>query len=107
MRPGTLWVLKGDMVKDEWARDEKKYKQHDLPYIVPVIFRMTGLDVMDKGTPAIYMGETRVEERDDTARGGTVRLLRGVFLIGGVRYMTFNMNEFEPASVKSIDSVVQ
>jgi hypothetical protein len=48
------------------------------------------------GTPAIYMGTVRVEE--ESRSGNLTRVLRHSFLIGGRRFITYDIGKcFYPA----------
>jgi len=85
--PGTLFTLVRPM-----AQEKNPYvKPGPHPYVMeswyPEAYPVNSL--------AIYAGTVRVEE---TKGGNTFRAPRHSFIIGGVRYLTTNLNNFVPVS---------
>jgi hypothetical protein len=106
LTPGSLWFIGEDMMQDAAWTDPGRWHQHDLPYLVSAAYAVGSSGIVKKGTPAIYVGDTRVEEHDGTTRAGTVRYLRAVFLVGQKRYIVSNLDALVPAGAKPGSDVV-
>ena len=88
--PGSLWTLEQDATTLQF---DSRTEPPPLPYLT-ASWRYNAHLTAPRGTMAVYMGTTRVEE---LGRGGSpVRVLRHTFLIGGSKYMTINLNLFIP-----------
>lgn len=84
--PGTLFCLLRPMA----AENNPYVKPSQYPYIQESWYT----DSYPANSLAIYAGTVRVEE----SKGGSVfRTPRHSFIIGGVRYLTINLNLFKPA----------
>lgn len=89
--PGTLWrvavPLRKEVISDHW-------QNHEFPYLHALAGPWDDGATFPKDTVAIYFGEVRVEEsmRD----GKVIRVHRHGFLIGGSRFITKNLVDFEP-----------
>jgi hypothetical protein len=102
MVPGSLWVMNQEMMQDAAWTDGRRWTQHELPYLISASMAVgLAAGILKKGTPAVYMGDVRVEEHDGATRMGTVRLLRAVLLVGSSRYIVSDMNVFDPACAKA------
>lgn len=94
--PGGLFVTTVALLPDE--RYARGYERHEFLYLYhdPYAWQYgTSGMVYQPGTLAIYAGQHRVEE---TGRAGDkMRIPRHTFVLGGVRYLTANLNNFKPA----------
>lgn len=92
MHQGALWFTHCRLSEDK-RYVNAGYMPHEFPYIAYSAF---GNPMFPPGTPAIYMGTVRVEE--ESRNGNLTRVLRHSFLIGGKRYITYDIGKcFYPA----------
>ena len=85
LEPGMLFLLTRPM-----AVEKNPYVK---PGLHPYIQETWGLEAYPANSLAIYAGMVRVEE----SKGGSMfRAPRHSFIIGGVRYLTTNLNLFTP-----------
>lgn len=92
MEIGALWFTHCRLSEDKrWVN--AGYMPHEFPYIAYSAFDKP---MFPPGTPAIYMGAVRVEE--ESRNGNLTRVLRHSFLIGGRRFLTYDIGKcFYPA----------
>ena len=89
--PGSLWTLGTNVT---FLQFDRRTSPPPLPYLIRA--RYHGVEAGFKaGTVAIYCGTTRVEEGGRS--GQIVRILRHTFIIDGGRYMSTDLNMFDPA----------
>jgi hypothetical protein len=95
---GALFALQKDL---EVVKPMRGYKPPPYPYVQESWYNyqsaaQLGISVLSRGSLAIYSGTVRVEE---TSRAGlNIRSLRHAFIIGGLKYITLNLNNFLPVS---------
>lgn len=93
--PGQLFRL---AVALEVIPPDFRWQPSPVPYVVESLYSaprpyLTGY--LTKGSLAVFVGHTRVEEMDGTQ----VRsLLKATFFIGSGKYLATNLNHFEPVS---------
>lgn len=92
MEVGALWFTHCRLSEDKrWVN--AGYLPHEFPYIAYSAFDKP---MFPPQTPAIYMGTVRVEE--ESRNGNLTRVLRHSFLIGGRRFLTYDIGKcFYPA----------
>lgn len=88
MYPGALWLAQC------WLSEDKRfvsagYTPHEFPYVAYPAFNAPRFP---PGTPAIYTGTVRVEEV--SKNGNLTRVLRHSFIIGGKRFITYDIGKY-------------
>ena len=86
LEPGTLFFLVRPV-----AQEKNPYAK---PGPHPYILESWWPEAYPVNSVAVYAGTVRVEEAKGSS---TFRTLRHSFIIGGVRYLTRNLNLFKPA----------
>ena len=90
--PGALWSTVQAIAPNPRDYYGKNVKQHELSYVNQWY---SGTSAFPAGAVAIYAGTVRVSE-EDRGKRTLVSIQRHTFIIGGVRYMTTNLNLFRP-----------
>jgi hypothetical protein len=90
---GAMWRLCKDISPVHASSYGRNVAEHELHYVVASAWSDTQKRIA-KDSIAIYTGTTRVTEISQSH--GTVSVLRHTFLVNCVRYMTINLNLFEP-----------
>jgi hypothetical protein len=91
--PGALFVTTNILRPDE--RYNVGYEKHPHAYLHADPYSWGTSVTYPVGTVAVYAGQVRVEEAD--RRGDKMRVPRHSFIVGGVQYITTNLNDFKPA----------
>jgi hypothetical protein len=92
---GALWRVAeagGLRIMDDY---DGHCDPHELRYLAKGS-RYAQHTTIPHGTLAIYMGIVRVDEENH--RGGGVRVPRHCFLVDGVRYITYDLNDYAPVA---------
>lgn len=95
-KPGMLWRT----LSQTWRRDvydPSYYAQHELPYLTRAFYDVADPGIIPIGTPAVYLGLTRVEEESRT--GQRLSIPRHTFLIGSQRWLVADLNLLAPISI--------
>jgi hypothetical protein len=95
---GSMWYITRELARDD-SYHSTMYEQHPYPYLTLArgwMWRSPNIRYENAGmpgTPAIYLGTVRVEERDPR----TTRLLsipRHSFMVSGMRWLTRTLDYF-------------
>lgn len=94
-KPGMLWQT----VSHTWRMNMYSatyYTQHELPYLAMAYYAGDDPGIIPIGTPAVYLGLTRVDEESRT--GHRLSIPRHTFLIGSQRWLVADLNLLTPIS---------
>lgn len=95
-KPGMLWRT----LSQTWRMntyDPSYYMQHEIPYLTQAFYAGTNHGIIPIGTPAVYLGLTRVDEESRT--GQRLSIPRHTFLIGTQRWLVADLNLLAPFSI--------
>lgn len=95
LKPGMLWETTQALLPNPPNYYGQNIKQHELSYVNST-WSLAPTSIQP-GTMAIYAGTVRVSE-EDRAKHTLISINRHTFIIGGIRYMTTNLNLFRPVS---------
>jgi hypothetical protein len=93
--PGGLFLTANKLLVDE-RYDVKRYARHDFSYVYHDPYAWTPSRSYPVGSIAVYVGQVRVDEQSRT--GEHIRPTRHSFIVGGIRYLTANLNDFVPVT---------
>lgn len=92
LMPGSLWRVQHPI---QALVPSRQLLSHELRYVIASYADAAAAPgFVPPGTVAVYAGTVRVQE--ETRDQKIVSINRHTFIIGGVRYMTTNLNLFSP-----------